>query len=202
MAERAPRGGAALAALVAATLLGAGCRTMAPASGGAEPLGGLVAADFGTQHLFHLHGRRDGADLRLRLALRIWDAASFDLTASDPFGRALWRVEVSGESGVWIDLRERRRCRVDSSAPIDLPGFGVPYAAVDLAPLLLGRQPAARPGAGVSAQRAGGSLRLVLADPALELEWRETATAALPAASVPPARPDPGLLPCTDADFS
>jgi hypothetical protein len=188
---------------MAAMLASAGCRTLARPGGTApEPLSGLVAADLGTQHLFHVHGRRDGADLRLRLALRIWSAQVFDLAASDPFGRALWRLEIGGDGGVFLDLRTRQACRFDPSAPIRLPGFAVPFAATDLAPLLLGRLPLDRARGQVRARRSGDEFHLVIDAPPIELEWREAARARVPGGAIAPATPDPDLPLCADADFS
>ena len=166
------------------------------------PLSGLVEADLGSQYLFHLHGRRDGADLRLRLALRLFGAQAFDLAASDPFGRALWRLEIGGDGGLFRDLRSRQACRFDPDAPIRLPGFAVPFAASDLASLLLGRLPLDRARGQVRARRDGDQFHLVIDHPPIELEWRESARARIPAGTIAPAAPEPALPLCTDADFS
>jgi len=98
----------------------------------------------GEQRLFRVEVSRSGAlDPSFKLVLRLARADRFDLAASDPFGRALWRIGVDGSAGRFRDERRRSACRFDPVRPDALPRLDWGLAALDLPPLLLGRLPAA-----------------------------------------------------------
>jgi len=122
---------------------GFGCRTAAPPAGE----GALPGADaVGEQHLFRVEVERKGApDPAFRLALRQDTTGRFDLSATDPFGRALWRIEVGDRVGHFHDDREHWSCRFDATAAGALPRLDWGLAASDLPAVLLAR---VRPPAG------------------------------------------------------
>jgi hypothetical protein len=102
----------------------------------------------GEQRLFRVEvERKGGLDPSFRLALRRAGPKRFDLTATDPFGRTLWRIEVEDLAGRFHDDRGRWTCRFDPSASGALPRLDWGLAALDLPAVLLGRLPTgAQPG--------------------------------------------------------
>lgn len=96
----------------------------------------------GEQRLFRVEVERKGApDPTFRLALRRAGPNRFDLAATDPFGRTLWRIEVEDGAGRFHDDRARWTCRFDPSASGALPRLDWGLAALDLPAVLLGRLP-------------------------------------------------------------
>lgn len=102
----------------------------------------LGAHGAGTQHLFRVEVERKGAlDPSFRLALRQEATARFELAATDPFGRALWKIEVGERLGRFQEERERWACRFDPAASSAMPRLDWGLTALDLPGVLLGRLP-------------------------------------------------------------
>jgi len=76
--------------------------------------------------------------------MRLWRAERFEIAATDPLGRALWQLEVSGGRGRIRDRREGGVCGFDSATSPGTPGFEVPLAAAQLPAVLAGRLPLGR----------------------------------------------------------
>jgi hypothetical protein len=94
----------------------------------------------GTQRIYRARyeGARGGGSFKL--TLRLNDAERFRLDASDPFGRALWTLEVEGPLGSWRDARAGTSCAL--SERIELRDFPLPSLALAALPrLLLGQVP-------------------------------------------------------------
>lgn len=137
---------AAVAGLLSAALL-AGCagrRTVPatpPGEAAEEPPWALPVAAAGSQRLFRVS--YDGPEGRggLRLTLRLAAPGRFQVTAADGFGRALWSLDLGGESGgLLIDHRSERWC--PDAARVRVPEVALePLPLATLPRLLLGRLP-------------------------------------------------------------
>lgn len=107
---------------------------------------GATLSGAGEQHLFRVEVVRKGAlDPSFKMVLRLARSDRFDLAATDPFGRGLWRMGVDGATGSFVDDRERWSCHFDPRRPNALPRLDWGLAAVDLPPVLLGRLPLSAP---------------------------------------------------------
>lgn len=172
-------------------IVAAACRSGAPAPRVAAPETrspppaaasgwGLLPRDLGTQRLYRVQIRRDGEERSgLRCVLRVWRTDRFELAASDPLGRPLWRLVVADELGVRTGPEPADTCRFDPSRPFVWPGIGRLLPASDLPAVLLGRLPEAPSGAAgaagrrwTSAHDAEGLAGWTLEDGAVRLEWR------------------------------
>jgi hypothetical protein len=145
---------------------------------------GLRPEDLGVQKLYRVRVRRDGEERSgLRLVLRLWTPRRFELAASDPLGRPLWRLVVADGRGFRGGPEAGETCRFDPGRAFVWPGIGRLLPASDLPAVLLGRRPAAPPES-AAAGRDGGVPRWTeqsdrgglsgwtLQDGAVRLEWR------------------------------
>ena len=135
-------------------VLFAGCRSPAPAvATGGRPWR-LEPGDSGLQRLYRVQIDSPSERGSLRLVLRLWSGERFELTASDPLGRALWRLRVTDGVGVWRDESRETACRLDPARPLRWPALGVRVRPDDLPAILLGRLP--EPAAGeIDGERTG-----------------------------------------------
>ncbi len=156
-------------ALLSCSCLSIGCRSAPRAGAGAgAALAGVAVGAAGEQHLFRVEVVRKGAlDPSFRLVLRLGRPDRFELAATDPFGRGLWRVGVDGAMGSFVDDRERWSCHFDPRRPDALPRLDWGLAAFDLPPVLLGRLPLSAE----LADRASGSGDVAVED-GLGRRWR------------------------------
>ena len=154
-------GRCAVAALVAVAV--AGCAA-SPGARSVPPPGptpwALPEAALGTQRLLRLDYDGPEGDGSMRLTLRLASPSAFQLLATDRFGRALWSVDVDGESVLWIDHRRETYCRRPPDAV--LPGWDEgPAGALRWIPaILLGAVPASV----VESRRGGDGEELELED--------------------------------------
>jgi len=152
-----------LPALVALLLLAA-CRSAGPGAAPA-PAADIAPWEFApgdapSQRLFRAQVRRASEHGSLRLVLRVWGPARFEVSASDPLGRPVWAVTVRDAQGSWSEEGGRRVCRLDPSRPVLWPRLGLTLPAADLAAVLLGRLPEA-PAAGTILPGSSGSVRFL-----------------------------------------
>ncbi len=145
---------------------------------------GLRAEDLGVQKLYRIQVRRDGEERSgLRLVLRLWTARRFELAASDPLGRPLWRLVVVDGRGFRTGTDAGATCRFDPGREFVWPEIGRLLPAIDLPAVLLGRlpeKPAATAGSEgdgtgrrwTAASDGGGLSGWTLEDGAVRLEWR------------------------------
>lgn len=122
-------------------MLLAGCRSPAPTVAAGDRLWRLEPGDSGLQRLFRVQVESPSERGSLRLVLRLWSASRFELAASDPLGRALWRLQVTDGAGVWRDESRDTACRLDPAKPLRWPALGVRVRPDDLPAILLGRLP-------------------------------------------------------------
>ena len=73
--------------------------------------------------------------------LRLWSVERFELAASDPLGRARWRLRVADGDGVWNGSGGGAGCRLDPESPLRWPALGLTLRPRDLPAILLGRLP-------------------------------------------------------------
>ena len=162
-----------------------------PAGAPAEVAGAFAAAwtvqpaDLATQRLFRV--TYDGADGggSFRLTLLLATPRRYQVRAVDPFGRALWTLDVDGDSGLWLDHRNRLTCTL--AGRLDLAAARLaPFPLPALPALLLGRLPAppagevdveAAPGQGAEA----GGTRIAFRDDEGR-RWSALLAAGLPTA--------------------
>lgn len=80
-------------------------------------------------------------DGSFRMTLRLATLERYQVQAVDPVGRALWSLDVSGGSGLFLNHRARTSCVFTGS--FDLSGIPLgPFPLLTLPALLLGRVPA------------------------------------------------------------
>lgn len=134
----------------------AGRRGVAPvtAADAAAASWEVPASAFGTQRLVRIgYDGPDGGG-SFRLTLRLAAADRYQVRAVDPVGRALWSLDVTGSTGLWLDHRARAACRIEGSLEITA-GRLTPFPLAALPALLLGRLPAEP--AGAIEETAGGA---------------------------------------------
>jgi hypothetical protein len=119
----------------------------------------VPAAAYGTQTLYRVTVHGAEGDGSLKLTLRLFSPQRYQAQAADPFGRALWSLDVAGGDGLWLDHRNRVYCRLSGELNLTFLPLG-PLSLAALPPLLLGRLPLA-PADAASVERraaaAGGS---------------------------------------------
>lgn len=131
--------------------------------------------------------RKGAIDPSFRLSLRLEDEERFELIATDPFGRALWKIEVDRGTGRFLDERQRWACRFDPAASNAMPRLDWGLTALELPAVLRGALPgpAVSEGVGMEAgsfefRDARGRLWTGEADARGLASWRmETADGAL-----------------------
>jgi hypothetical protein len=88
-----------------------------------------------------------------RVTLRLASPARYQLQAVDPVGRSLWSLDVSNDSGVWLNHRSRTYCLFEGRFEVAGVPLG-PFPLLSLPSLLLGRVPA-EPAAGSAPSQRG-----------------------------------------------
>lgn len=109
------------------------------------------------------------------MTLRLAAMDRYQVQASDPVGRGLWSLDVTGERGLFLNHRARTFCTFEGS--FDLSGVPLgPFPLLTLPTLLIGRvpsQPASQPdqqGRQVTFRDTGGRLWSALVDADGEVE--------------------------------
>jgi hypothetical protein len=146
--------------LCLAACLVAACRSAGPAA--APPATAVVAPwqlasdDAPSQRLYRAQVRHAGERGSVRLVLRVWTLARFEVSASDVLGRPLWAVTVRDARGAWSTQGGRQACRLGPTRAVLWPHLGLSLPAADLAAVLLGRLPEA-PAAGTVLPASDGT---------------------------------------------
>lgn len=134
--------------LFAPILVAAGCAfgpSPRPLPAGDVPPWRLPAEAYGSQRLYRVTYSGPQGEGSFRLTLRLAGPERYQVTSSDPVGRALWALDVSSvegaERGLWLDHRNRAFCEFEGR--FDLVGVPLaPFPLLSLPSLLLGRLPA------------------------------------------------------------
>jgi hypothetical protein len=145
-----------LAAALLAMAAAAACATVpkaAPPLPGAAGAGGtpgaaatappawqVPAAAYGSQILYRVAVAGAEGDASLSLTLRLASPERYQAQAVDPFGRAVWGLDVDGDRGLWLDHRGHTWCRLAGALDLAFLPLG-PLSLAALPPLLLGRLP-------------------------------------------------------------
>jgi len=109
-------------------------------TGGAEPWQ-IPEAAYGSQRLYRVSYSGPEGEGNLRLTLRLASPSRYQVTTADPVGRALWSLDVTEDSGLWLDHRKRTFCKFEGK--FDISGVPLaPFPLLSLPSLLLGRLPA------------------------------------------------------------
>lgn len=116
---------------------------MAPATTSGAPVAAweLPAEELGRQSLYRVQLRAGEERGSLRLVLRLWDPARFELAATDALGRSLWSLRSAGGAAVWSERDRGGPCALAAGRAILWPRFGLTFPASDLPGLLIGRLP-------------------------------------------------------------
>jgi hypothetical protein len=146
--RKAARRAAARALLLAPLLVATGCAfgpSPRPLPAGDVPPWRLPEGADGSQRLYRVSYSGPQGEGSFRLTLRLADPERYQVTSSDPVGRALWSLDVSSaegaERGLWLDHRNRVFCEFEGR--FDLVGVPLaPFPLLSLPSLLLGRLPA------------------------------------------------------------
>jgi len=138
--------------VIALLVAAAGCATArrapppatpaaSPAVGAPEPPAWQVpAAAYGSQILYRVAVSGAEGEGSLKLTLRLAGPNRYQAQAVDPLGRAVWGLDVDGETGLWLDHRGRAYCRLAGALDLAFLPLG-PLSLSALPPLLLGRLP-------------------------------------------------------------
>ena len=109
------------------------------------------------------------------MTLRLASMDRYQVQASDPVGRGLWSLDVTGERGLFLNHRAKTFCTFEGS--FDLSGVPLgPFPLLTLPTLLIGRvpsQPASPPeqkGGQVTFHDAAGRLWSAVVDAGGEVE--------------------------------
>ncbi len=101
---------------------------------------------YGSQRLYRVAYSGPEGEGSFRVSLRLATSARYQLQAVDPVGRSLWSLDVSNDSGLWLNHRNKTYCLFEGR--FDVAGVPLgPFPLLSLPSLLLGRVPA-EPAAG------------------------------------------------------
>lgn len=96
---------------------------------------------YGSQRLYRVSYSGPEGEGSFRTTLRLATPARYQLQAVDPVGRSLWSLDVSNDSGLWLNHRSKTYCLFEGR--FDLSGVPLgPFPLLSLPSLLLGRVPA------------------------------------------------------------
>jgi hypothetical protein len=95
----------------------------------------LPASELGTQRLFRVRYQGRGGGGSLKLVLRLAARDDFQLSASDPLGRAVWTLRARGEETLIIDHRRSEYCETGRS--VRVPEAALASLPIEMLPLVL-----------------------------------------------------------------
>ncbi len=96
---------------------------------------------YGSQRLYRVIYSGPEGEGSFRVTLRLATPARYQLQAVDPVGRSLWSLDVSNDSGLWLNHRAKTYCLFEGR--FDVAGVPLgPFPLLSLPSLLLGRVPA------------------------------------------------------------
>ncbi len=103
---------------------------------------------YGSQRLYRVTYSGPEGEGSFRVTLRLASPARYQLQAVDPVGRSLWSLDVSHDTGLWLNHRGRSYCSFEGRFDVSGVPLG-PFPLLSLPSLLLGRVPA-EPAAGAA----------------------------------------------------
>jgi hypothetical protein len=96
---------------------------------------------YGSQRLYRVSYSGPEGEGSFRVTLRLASPARYQLQAVDPIGRGLWSLDVSNDSGLWLNHRNKSYCQFEGRFDVSGVPMG-PFPLLSLPSLLLGRVPA------------------------------------------------------------
>jgi hypothetical protein len=126
-----------------------------PGPSNATPAWQIPAEAYGSQRLYRVNYSGPEGEGSFRVTLRLASPLRYQIQAVDPVGRSLWGLDVSAESGLWLDHRNKATCSFEGS--FDVSGIALgPFPLLSLPSLLMGRLPAGPAEDGAPKQEDGG----------------------------------------------
>ncbi|HEX6900823.1 MAG TPA: hypothetical protein VF789_13945 [Thermoanaerobaculia bacterium] len=109
---------------------------------------------YGSQRLYRVSYSGPEGEGSFKVTLRLVSPARYQIQAVDPVGRSLWSLDVSDDSGLWLNHRSRTWCEFEGR--FDVAGVPMgPFPLLSLPSLLLGRVPAEPAADSPNAEPAG-----------------------------------------------